>query len=1692
MSNQNTVVIYGTTAQWDAQVEIIPGGKFCVEFLANGSAKFKLADGVHPYSQLPYYENGAAGMVLQPFATATSYAEGALILHNDEIRIAKVAFSSTGSFNEADWLRAGNCYTKAEIDTLLNAKADATALNFSTVSGITAAQNTSELKLQASVYNPSTQTTSTTDVALPLATTTQPGIMPSASVTALQTLDARVASLEAGAATYSVDFTAATYSVSDPQNPSQAECATIYNTLSSGAALVDGVKLVDDGQGFAMTYYLSQTSWVKGSTLAPSYSQGVWTTDKTNVSPVTDHITEAEKVKDDYGGHQAEKEILNLKVTKNGSLQTIEGLSINGVRIDFDHNSLTIENAFVQDKYSLTNGPYKITSSYASLEAYGRLFIFDEEVAGKGIIRNSSDNTIDEVTDLGIYAPSSSINVIHVIDRDDVDVCYIVSEATQNTILIIYPDGSYKTTTLPNASLTPQNISDLRLLTSLDNTRHSLFMYQYHPLGGTTYTAQTAYYLLQLQDATVKVLDATTPECSGYTSAGTFDPTRPLNLAFSWEAHTDIPDPDFSSSHANVIATNYADNQTGNRRHPYPTGAWNSEAGSARKDRRKLAKHNGIYYHDKGALILNNYDTNVQNVLVTPEGFIGWFRFEGLSYEYYKTFREIELKSGPYAGKRALFYYSVSHAQQQTFIVNTPDGDPTKTVIVNLTTNLQNLNHLSGKNVIAAAFNSYPTFPWTTWNRILACLQEDADNPRFITYINQSEITPNTYDPSGVPTKNFDWHVIDAVLDTGYASATFLARAWKGLYRFEPSNMNGTAGTLVIGFGSTASLFIPDANDTWDGTTGIRPYFVQHPDNVTSQNDWDTTVASNWVNYSTARVFWHNHFICGITGNVTYSLDYYFNAATQKYVCRKITHGVAYAYLPVILDNKHLVFLNGENAAGAAALTWDDVAQDFTYAALPSAPRTSNGNIHYLKVVTQDQYDTGLRNKLYFFDSRTARSDYIALTYSESGGNSSFAWSTHALPASLITGHILSVPSSKTENVASGRILLFSKAASNIVYNLLLEGSSYSANLGDSALFRHIWDISNRSNPDESPWGAYLCVTEADAAFVYVLDWDYSASMPIFTKYVKRSNAACRIWGLPDANILVSGNPTNVARFAIGGNEAVAGTASSPFAMITRIGGTVDNNNPTPTDFTTVRDFGTAIGGTAARVDLAVPAKTWYEPHIVPHQPNVVRFLGIKTPHIGSNYAQSQQCEMLGYKYDSVGNPTPVYGEQENLKYDTQSGLGSEVGEIDNYLIEIGVTPERDSMIYFGVAFGHAIKVADGWEAHPQNTLFATDSIFKGGPQATIWEHRGSGDSYHDRNLDRVVIVNEIVSSSVTGHLPGQYTHEMATTLAATNFITDYYGGSAFVPVIRKHRLFYKCYTQTRLANWSPNETVSIIDPNINLPYSAWAANEYIAFRGAAVSPNTEVTARTPLFQYWDNQIVPGIYRRRNNQFVNQNSANGVVPYFQFTDDKCDMVFMAINGTTQLAGIKPFYDEVKTSHPRLDPNGKIYISREKYDFSTGDTEVMQFFIVNGQGRYKEITIPKNFEFISRLTYLNGYIELLGVSKRRQIDVTTDQVYTSDQLPDTLSVLDFDKGVELLSFHTNDGEELSVYLVNNLVFKYQGNAFYTLTLEDLKVLGNNYFENLSVLKSLAASHVRAAEVEADRILVKSSYDTVLFN
>ncbi len=1721
-NNCGPQVIKGTTAMFLASDNVIALGVFCIEILSNNKIAVRVGDGVRKWSQLPTQSTSEAFSEVITWEPTSAYNANTLVAHNGDIYAAKSNVPASSVFDPSYW----NILTTAALEAEVTSKLSKTEASRALLENVQVQVSPASVILKKQAYSLGTATASESDVSIPLADGANAGVMPPSAFNQLNQNTTRIAALEGRITVYLVSFTG----FADPDAPTQLELTAAYQNASGvSTAPFDGVTLVRESNvAETYRYYANAAEWKKNATGSLSIAQNgtlgivqgdteagkifmeadgtmslvgydvivegktfpaAGLTTKDLASGLTLQKTVAVTRKDTYNGFQTEKNILELQVSEGGVMKDIGGLAVNGVRIDFDHKSLVIKTKGEDAFYQLTKGPYKITSANACVEMYGRLFIFDEATPGKGIIRNA-DGTISEVTDLGIYCPSSSVNVIHVFDPDDKDVCFILNESTQPITLCVYPDGTYKTVNFGNAARTPQNISNIELLTSVNGKRHSYYMRESHALNTGTNTALTEHILFQLEDCTFKIIDATTKACDG--GSETFVPGANFgDYRIFWEGHTDIDD--IVPNSKNSLDMLYADNKTQNRRFPFKTGQWQSESGSVRRNKRMRAPHNGLYTFSKGAQILwGQFNTNLQAMLITPEGFIGWFECkDSLAKWYNKDFREFEIEKGPYKGKRGIILYSIDGGIKNMVIVNTYDDDPNHTVCTGLHTNTTNLHHVSGKNVIAANFVLKPNMVYTDGIRVY--LGQDtsavAASKRYFVYFNLSELAPNTYNAAtNTWTRNFDCHCIDSLIDTTLTTLIFECNAWNTTYHCDfGTGSDGGTGTLVKGSG-TVSMFLPLQEDTWDGASGIRPHFVRHPGDLnlgTAGIGNGSTGVSYWMSPSRIAVNWNNHHIQTLVAAtpvaVTQALDFYYNAATKKMVCRAINFASGKIHLPVVIDSKHMLLWPSDGTARCVALTWNTTTKDYTVtdggAWLP--PRTTSAHLTYVKYPSEAEAAAGVKAKLYFFDMGTARTDYLRLTYTEdANGNSVPAYTTFALPKSMICGRIIAYPNDK--------ILLTVGAADTAAYYFTIEmSSSIAVTFPDSGTIIDIFDITNPLNPNETTDGAYL-VTQGDAAFVYVLERDSQTGVPVFTKYAKRVGMCRRLWALPNGSS--GGVPT--LRFALGSNIAAVSTVSSPVSIIERVGGTINASNANPINYTLVRDFGTDANA-AARADLAVPAKVWGEPHLIPGTTDAVRFMSTKTQHDGDAFSQHGDVVLLGYK-----NGVPVYGEAHYVKVGL-SHYSADLANNDQYWFEVGPTKDKDGMITAPTAFGIAYRMQDQWEAFPVDTEYAVGNKFRGGNKCRVWLCGQITDNYYGTTMDSLLIVGEVVSTTVASRVVGQYVQMGVFNLkvavlaggALTTMGSQGGFGFAYDFRFRKHRIFKRDLSREQnVANWSLNEAPTVIDMTSNLPYATLAATDYGVARGASVVPVMQTTARQPMYAMFENQILPGIYARRNNQVVPNypGAESNIVPFFEFTDNKCSLVFRNMDNTA-MSGIVAFTGQVRVAPQRqgLDAN-TVFMSREIYDASSGDAVVMCFYTENGVSKYKDIVIPKAQEYIEQVVHRGNTMEFSGPTKKWILDLLTGLVSRASTPPYSVAAVTFDMGVDLASARADNGYKLYIYLPQNLVMEYQGETYWSVPLADLILRGQTVAEDLTVTNS-----VRANTLEVSTILLQSKYPKVSY-
>lgn len=1837
----NLKAVMKVQSQWDIDNTAYEAGTMLILQETTGNVRFKMSDNIHKFNDLAFYGEDIQSLHLREFSPNTIYSALDVVTFAGDLYLAKVAFTSGGAFDSNDWYRGGTYYTQTETnDLLLNyvLKAD---LDTDVIVSLLPSTTPSVFKITATRKNLKTAATSSVDTTFPAVTTTNRGIATPEMYNAIQAHEARLNQLEGTSSRYIVDFSL----FADPANPTQQELTDAYQLISGDPdAPLDGTTLIDQtNSAIQYQYILSATAWILTSNAVPVFSNG-------GAGTIV-------------GGDPADANDKGKIVAGLDGKGSVSGLTtIISDQIAIDIENLTLKNEGTQTTVALTNGPYKITSSYASVECYGRLFIFDEQTIGKGIIRNT-DGTISEVSDLGIYAPMSTLNTIHIIDKDDIDVCFIITEKTQSTILIIYPDGSYKTCDMGNINRTPQLIDTMKLLTSMNNQRHSLFMYNGHALGTATNTTITEFVLLQLEDCSFRILDNTCADCSGNGLTGLFNPA--IDYMNNWYAFEDesMYD-DIEPTSRDVVDTfnggNLTETNGKNHRLSYKTGLWQTISGSPLRDRMLCEPHNGVFGMTKGAMILFPRTTQISNILITPEGFIGFFQIAERSTEYYHNPRFSEIKSGPYAGKRGLFFNTINSVSAfHIFIVNTPDGDPNKTICTALEAGNQNLNFLSGFDKL---YNTTPPINYricsiyTDFHRIYSTCFETEQQKMFLHYLNQKEFAPNNFiitdNKYNYVSRTFDYHILDTRVDTGNASSTWYHSMWSQMTRvdwginpaktkenvtsivrdnrikelgfsintiaskeygikynsidthicvyvrsngamyvyignltdyddtsitsasaisvydgvdwsaveqadvdigngvlgtydalmhkvtfsvplrvFDYTNYktpialdsslfvnlvtyNAPAGkgTLVQGSAYNTSLFIPDEADTWNGEYGIRPYFIQHQDNEATTieryaNSWDYHRTK-----SNTTAIWNNQYFVGFksgTGSVAFIRNFYYDGFTGRYASRKLPFAaMGGEFAPIVIDDKVMILMpNNVNTTRCIGIVKDD-SQEVGYtvtdggAFLP--PRAMAGRHVYQRAPTSSELiaDPTMTGSTYIFDSVTARSDYYKFVYlNNEDGTITPRWDgPYPLPASIAVKHMLKLP--------NGKLLLISNGNTNVAYSIPLQGNGNTVTLYNEINETIVvFDISNTQNTDESDFGCYLLSDNDNMGYFYTLEWDEASAETRTLKWFKRATPSLRIYALPSGEY----NGVATQRFALTSAYGSVPTANNPFTIVERIGGKINLENPDSSLYTRIRDFGTDfVSGPnspaiTARPDLPFAARKLTEPRIIPWDPTTIRWQPKKVVTLNDALNQHQNPTLQGYKFDALGNPSPYYGEYIKYPVDNYFYLG-DLENSDEQLIEVGLEPSRDSMIYFGYSYGVAVVLKDGFEAHPENFEVSAGNVFAGGSQATIWGSYNEANNYSFRGLREVIVENKIISSTINNHRPGQFTHEVLSIIEVDGIGPSSYCGYAGTELyFRKGKIAIRDNTRNiNIANWSPNEALSIMDLNNPAFWSKVvpSATNYTGLNTFGITFKAtpfETSNRTPLFQMMDNQILPGIYHRRNNQDLNPQATNGIVPYFQFTDKACDMVYKDILNTTELYPIVNYDDfrisPIREEHFNAQGSNVKFRTIERTD-SNGTATIMAYYTdADGVSKYEEIYLLNANEFQTKESYANGYMIFTGVSKRFKLDVSdltnlANAATLDTVLPDTLAVMGFDSGSAIVTFRSNDDSNLYEVKSMRLVLDYNGDSYYVIPLRDLNIGGNNYAENLSVVNQLTASRARIATLEADQIYVKSRFQATV--
>lgn len=1780
-------VIKATTAMWKkAENETPPLGVLCVEILSNDTIRVKMGNGVNTYKELPYFANEYTLSKVADWAPNVPYEKNNLVSYNGSLMMALENLEPSTVFDASKW----KAISSQEVSNEIASKLPSVDANHNLLDNATAVASPTDLKINFSFYNLYNKETGQKVCTIPLADETNSGAMSAAAYAQLQNNTTRIQALEGRVSFFLVDMSAI-----GSDTPTQAELLALFKTASGMDDPFDGATLVsEDNTSIRYRYYASAATWKLDNTggvgIASQNNLGVvsGSTEKGKVFVEADgsmSLNDYDKIVEgktynakglstdvDGSGNlpcvteanlqtdseDENKSIMDLIVKEDGVTKTgIKGISINGVRMDFEEKLLSIHTASERENFHLENGPYKVTSPYATVDMYGHLVIFDEEVPGKGIIRKPNGE-IQEVTDLGIYAPDSSVNLIHILGPKDEEVCYIVNEKSQSTTLLFYPDGTYKTVDMPNgnSAYTPQNIQNVELLTSVDYERHSLFMYDHKK--GVAGGGISAYILLQLETGKVSVVDETTPPCTGY--GDTFDLTKQFTaMKLTWEGNTDYKDLEPDSS--NVIDTTYADSSMGNRRLPYKTGAWNTMHGSVRKYRPITAEHNGVYHSELGAQIMWEFGssaTNTQVLFATPEGFLGWSNgFAANVSAENRNYREIELRSGDYAGKKAIILYSNKNTStNHIFFVNTPDGNPEKTVCSILETNTANLNAINDRNPIASG----TVIPWRP-NHVLVDKHRiyfaDGDENitdtitkqhRWFTYINQSEIAPCESVGEEVY-RQFDLHCIDA--QAGVEDG--VTREWNacGFEFMEYINFGTEAnpykGILVKGIGNI-DVFLPDEPDEWVDPVTIpsieagegeeveeeptyipgywknAPYFVHRDDNSSNFNPLKVpTNMRNWARYANTCATWHrHHFQCLGIGNYIENpainptnrvLDYYLDEITGKVVCGAIyfdkeANTTKNVGLPIIVSDDLMLFWNFDGSANCLALFWNPENEMADYVSPDdfepifngdwTPPRGTTGLILYKEMdLSASLMQEGYVANLYFFDPDTSRSDYVKLAIKrnyptmeadegdEASERPSVAsqfvpeYSLPALPRQMAVGNLIAYSNNRVILTTAGNDTVCS-------YLTVNSGQALAVMYPDNCHLKDVYDITNPFNPEESSNRAYA-IFAGDKSFFYVLERDVLTGIPQLTRYSMAEKVQGRLWALPHGEV----DGVKTLRFAMGAPNFKNATPGTPFTIIERIGGTVQGD-ANPFEFTKVRDVKLELEDGL----FAGDAGTLSTPELIPYDKGSVRF-GNQEFNFnnleGSTYSANQDMELLGIDDDGQ----PVYGQRDshgtNNYIWANPTANSFNSKLDKVVAEVGMDAGKDNWYNLRPMTNNympARKIADGWKAFAEDTPFSTDGdsslelAVKGGENATVWllSEDSTRTGYFNLGEHRFkkALVSLAVASSANNKLKEGKRIQVLFDIPSANlkgstiaaFATRNIMNSCFNATFRKEK-FSLLLTYYDVLDHVP----AIFDLSGEHEISAADFLNHTA-QLPVYAPVQSIDPEAPLFDLHTNQILSGIYHRRNNQLPNalEGPEGEIPPYFEFTDDNCSMVFKGADNLP-IEGIKPFYDQVRTCHPRAGDRASIvFMNRDEYDLENGTAYVSCFLMdENNVAKFQQIEFPDANEIIKALSYTNNKMEFFATVKSWSLTFPTLSPERIDIAPLATASVYFNFGLELAMLLSDDGFNVHMYVPQSLVITYKGEVVETISLKDLILRGQTMAEYMSIINTMSVNLVNANKV-----------------
>ena len=257
---------------------------------------------------------------------------------------------SIQEFKDDTTTKLADRYTKSEVDDLVDEKLDkdfAEPVNnqIMTEAGVTITSDGQAMTLDKSYINPINSATSQDTTPLPIASSSNVGLMPPSDVQAIQNHEGRLDVLEAGVPlNFLTDFNNAV----DPSNPTQVEAQEAYESVSgkTGVAL-DGTVLMHSSKVFYFKWFATSNLWVmfsggQGAVIAPP---------ATNISTGT--VTGSIKDGQIY--------------VENDNTLSVNGWDEVKADISTATNNLTIVTGDLASHTSNTSNPHSVTKTQVGL-----------------------------------------------------------------------------------------------------------------------------------------------------------------------------------------------------------------------------------------------------------------------------------------------------------------------------------------------------------------------------------------------------------------------------------------------------------------------------------------------------------------------------------------------------------------------------------------------------------------------------------------------------------------------------------------------------------------------------------------------------------------------------------------------------------------------------------------------------------------------------------------------------------------------------------------------------------------------------------------------------------------------------------------------------------------------------------------------------------------------------------------------------------------------------------------------------------------------------------------------------------------------------------------------------------------------------------------------------------------------------